>query len=172
MNAPRESTERIHELLELYRRTHYDVTLPDGNAATLRIGVPPPQTVAAWIGTDAFAAYLTACNPHSLPFPDASNARRMARLRERLQRESARWLEGEGSIPVEPWCEPSLLVAGIALRRIDRIVCDFGQNASVVVRPAMPVRVRLHRDDWKAALPAADDLEWADVASRRSALRD
>lgn len=162
MNAPRESAERIRELLALYRRTHYDVTLPDGNTATLRIGASPPPPVAGWIGADAFAVYLTACNPHSLPLPDADNARRMSELRACLQREGGRWLEGEGSIPGEPWREPSLLVAGIALERVDRIARDFGQNASVIVRPAALARLRWCHHDWEAAMPAADTLEWGD----------
>ena len=40
-----DSPTRVRELLALYRRTHYDVTLPDGNAATLRIEAPPVPAV-------------------------------------------------------------------------------------------------------------------------------
>lgn len=159
MNAPRESPARIRGLLALYRRTHYEVTLPDGDAATLRIGAPPPPSVAGWIGADAFAVCVTACNPRSRRLPDADNERRMAELRALLQREGARRLEGAGSVPGEPWREPGLLVAGIALARIDALARAFRQNASVHVRVRAPARLRLHRPDWEAALPAADDLE-------------
>ena len=53
-----ESPPQIAELLALYRHTHYDVTLPDGSDATLRIGAPSPPALVEWIGTDRHASYL------------------------------------------------------------------------------------------------------------------
>ncbi len=153
-----DSPARIAELLELYRRTYYATTLPNGSRATLRIGMPPPPGIAAWIGADAFAVYLTACNPRSRSLPDDSNARRMDELRACLQREGARWLDGEGHLPPGAWSEPSLLVAGIPLARLDALARGFGQNASVHVRVDDRVRLRLYRDDWRVQ-PSAADLE-------------
>lgn len=153
-----DSPARIAELLELYRCTHYATTLPNGSRATLRIGMPAPPDIAAWIGADAFAVYLTACNPRSRRLPDDSNAQRMDELRACLRREGARWLEGEGRLPAESWSEPSLLVTGLPLACLDALARDFGQNASVHVRAGERARLRLHRDDWRAQ-PLAADLE-------------
>lgn len=158
MSGARESPAQIAELLALYRRTHYDVDLAQGGTATLRIGEPPPS-VAAWIGTDAHAIYLTACNPHSQALPSERNAERMAALRDALGATGARWLEGRGGIPGQDWNEPSLLVAGLALEDADRVARAFGQNASVRVGASAPARLRLHRSDWRTQVAAAADLE-------------
>jgi hypothetical protein len=159
MSDARESPAQVAELLALYRRTHYDVDLPQGGTATLRIGAPPPADIAAWIGADAYATYLTACNPQSQALPPERNAERMAALRKALSEAGARWLEGRGSMPGEDWSEPSLLVAGLALEAADRIARSFEQNASVRIAVSAPARLRLHRSDWRARVAAAADLE-------------
>lgn len=150
---------RIAELLALYRRTHYDVALPGGDSATLRIGEPPPPAVTAWIGGDGYAVYLTACNPRSEVLTTDDNEARMADLRRRLYVAGTRWLEGSAAIPGQPWREPSVLVAGLPLRRIDALARAFGQNASVHVRTDAPARLRLHRSDWRGLVQADDALE-------------
>lgn len=159
MSDARESPAQIAELLALYRRTHYDVDLPQGGTATLRIGAPPPADIAAWIGADACAIYLTACNPRSQVLPPERNAARMAELRDALGKIGARWLEGRGGIPGQDWSEPSLLVAGVAPDAADRLARAFGQNASVRIAVSAPACLRLHRSDWRALVAAAADLE-------------
>jgi hypothetical protein len=159
MNGAREPPAQIAELLALYRRTHYDVDLAQGGTATLRIGAPPPPSVADWIGTDTYAIYLTACNPHSQALPPERNAERMAALRDALGNTGARWLEGRGGIPGQDWSEPSLLVAGLALEDADRLARAFGQNASVRIAAVAPACLRLHRSDWRTLVAAAADLE-------------
>lgn len=163
MNAPAESPERIRELVALYCRTHYDVTLPDGGTATLRIGEPLPRAITGWIDRDAFALYLSACNPHSQPLPEARNIERMAQLRLRLRHADARWLEGCGRLPGEAWCEPSLLVAGLPLDRLDRLADEFEQNASVRAAPTGIARLRIHRHGWREHLPPTDAIEAGDA---------
>lgn len=155
-----ESPQRVAELLALYRRTHYGVALPGGDAAALRIGAPPPQSVAGWIGADRHALYLTACNPRSRLLPDADNAVRLADLRRRLLAAGARWLEGDATIPGQPWREASLLASGLPLARLDAFARDFGQNASVHVRADAAARLRLHRSDWRGLAPPDAELEW------------
>lgn len=157
-----ESPQRVAELLALYRRTHYGVALPGRDAATLRVGAPPPQPVAGWIGVGAHALYLTACNPHSHALADADNQARLADLRQRLQAAGARWLEGDAAIPGQPWHEASLLATGLPLRRLDAFARAFGQNASVHVRTDTAARLRLHRSDWRGPAPPDPDLEWDD----------
>lgn len=156
------SPERLAELLASYRRTHYGVALPGGISATLHIGAPAPRPVATWIGADGFAVYLTACNPHSEPLPAAENEARLTELRQCLRADGARWLEGRGAIPGEPWCETSLLATGLPLGRLDALARNFRQNACVHVRAGAPSRLRLYRPDWRGRLDAADDLEWGD----------
>ena len=152
---------RIHELLALYRRTHYAVTMPDGDAATLRIDALPPPAIADWIGADDCAVYLTACNPRSQSLPDAENAARMTALRQRLRDAGARWLEGRAGIPGESWSETSLLVAGLDVAAADRLAREFGQDAALVVARGRRVALRLYRDDWRAHVEDSGDVEWA-----------
>lgn len=155
MNPP----PRADRLLALYRRTHYAVFLPDGSTATLRIGEPPSPAVAAWLGADGQAVYLTACNPRSRALPAAENETRLAGLRHRLHAAGARWLEGSAAIPGQPWRESSLLITALPLAQLDALARHFGQNASVHVRVDAPARLRLHRDDWQVLAQAQTDLE-------------
>lgn len=148
-------------LLALYRRTYYDVLLPDGDTATLRIGEAPPPAVAAWIGADAQAVYLTACNPRSRALPAAENQARLAELRDVLRAAGARWLDGSAAIPGQSWREASLLVAGLPLARLDALARQFEQNASVHVRADAPARLRLHRRAWYGLAQQQTDLETA-----------
>lgn len=144
-------------LAALYRRTEYAVAAPDGTAI-LRVGAPPPRAIADWIGARGSAVFLSACNPYSQPLADAENRVRDARLRERLRRDGADFLDGEGSIPGSPWREPGVLIAG-APAYADALAREFDQNASVGVA-ADGVRLRLYRADWRDALGDADDVDW------------
>ena len=157
---PRESRVRVLELVELYRRTRYEVTLPQGTLATLCIGEPAPPMLARWIGADGFAIYLTACNPHSVALTKAQNDSRLARLRTRLRALGARWLEGVAGIEEDTWLEPSLLVGGVPAARCDRLAFEFQQNASVGVDASAPARLRIYRQDWRGALHGASDIDW------------
>jgi hypothetical protein len=159
--APLETAERIHALIALYRHTHYSVVLPGAHKATIFVGDAPTHAIADWIGADADAAYLTACNPYSQPLSEAQNNERLARLRERLLNERVRFLEGSASIPGEVWFEPSLLVAGLPLPQIDALAREFEQNAIVLVARAACARLRLYRSDWFKAVGSAPHLDWA-----------
>ncbi|HEY0230794.1 MAG TPA: DUF3293 domain-containing protein [Dokdonella sp.] len=155
MTAPaRETPPRVLELIALYRRTHYGVVLPDASQATLRVGEAAPPAVVEWIGAAGFAIYLTACNPCSMALTHEQNDERLTQLRQRLRADGARWLEGRAGIPGEPWCEPSLLVAGVSLAHGDALADRFEQNATVVVDAASPVRLRIRREDWRVHLDA------------------
>jgi hypothetical protein len=149
---PRETPQRVRELVALYCRTHYDVVLPDSSLAAIRIGELAPVAVREWIGADGSAVYLTACNPYSTPLTDEQNNERMAQLRRRLREDGARWLEGSAGIPGQRWSEPSVLIAGVPLARSDALADRFEQNATVVVDIASPARLHICRQDWPANL--------------------
>jgi len=149
---PRETPQRVRELVALYGRTHYGVVLPDASSAAIRIGELAPAAVCEWIGADGFGVYLTACNPYSLPLTDAQNDERMARLRRRLREDGVRWLEGSAGIPGHHWSEPSVLIAGVPLARSDALADGFEQNAAVVVAVSSPACLRIRRQDWPADL--------------------
>lgn len=157
----KDSPARIRELLTLYRRTHYGVVLTEGDDAMLRIGATPPQTIISWMGANGLAVYLTASNRHSRALPDADNGARMNALRDRLKEAGARRLAGCAGIPGERWSEPSLLVAGIPLDRIDALAREFGQDAALVVMRDRRVALRLYREDWRAHVDDGLDIEWA-----------
>ncbi|MEO6688454.1 MAG: DUF3293 domain-containing protein [Dokdonella sp.] len=159
--APDETAAQIRDLLAMYRRTHYRVALPDHTGSTIRIGVAAPDPITNWIGTDDFAAYLTACNPYSQSLSDRQNDERLAELRDRLHKAGARFLEGIASVPDESWFEPSLLVNGIPLIAIDAIASRYEQNAVVIVPARGDARLRVYRAAWRDASVDVTDLEWS-----------
>jgi uncharacterized protein DUF3293 len=156
-----DSIERINALLALYRESHYDVALPDGGTATIRVSAPLPEPVLRWIGRDCVAVYMTACNPHSQSLPAAENEQRLERLRARLRERGCAFLEGAGHVPGESWREPSLLIRGIDDAVIDGLVREYEQNAVLVMRPPAAAVMRIYRPDWEAAIGAVVDIEWA-----------
>ncbi len=101
MTAGTDTHERVNALLALYRESHYDVQMPRGGAATVRVGALAPPTVARWIGGDGVAFYLTSCNPRSTSLPKEENEQRLDALRGELRARGCRWLEGAGHIPGE-----------------------------------------------------------------------
>jgi glycine/D-amino acid oxidase-like deaminating enzyme len=165
MSAPlHESVEQIHALIALYRATHFDVALPDGRTSSLHIGRIAPPELRDWIGADALATFLTACNPRSQTLPDAENALHLETLRTRLRAWDCRFLEGVGHIPGEHWCEPSLFVAGLDLAGVDALARKFDQNAVITVVGDNDARLRIHRVDWCHALR---DETYIDCAGER-----
>ena len=155
-----DSIERINALLALYRESHYDVELPDGETATIRVSAPLPEPIVHWIGREGVAVYMTACNPYSQSLPAAENELRLERLRERLRERGCAFLEGAGHVPGENWREPSLLVRGIDESVVDALVHEYDQNAVLMVRSLAGPVMRIYRPDWKAEIGAADDIEW------------
>jgi hypothetical protein len=155
-----ESIEQIQSLLALYRASHYDVRLPNGDVATIRVGELAPAPITHWIDNDGPAFYMTACNPHSQSLSTMENEQRLESLRAHLRERGASYLEGDGHIPGESWREPSLLVRGIADIEIADLVRRYEQNGIIVVSTARPAVMRIYRADWRIAGDAAD-IEWA-----------
>jgi hypothetical protein len=161
--AVADTPERIGALIALYRESHYDVEMPRGRVATLRVGSVAPAAVTRWIGSDRVAFYLTACNPRSTSLPKEENDERLEALRSELHARGCRWLEGAGHIPGEAWREECLLVAGIDMPAADAIARRCEQNSIVVVPATAAVTLRIYRPEWRAVAGDAADLEWADL---------
>jgi hypothetical protein len=156
-----DSRERIGALLALYRESHYDIEMPRGSVATLRIGAPAPAAVARWIGADGVAFHLTAFNPRSMPLTREENEARQETLRTALRARGCRWLEGAGHIPGEAWREDCLFVSGIDIGEADGIARRYEQNGILVVPATAAVKLRIYRPEWRGIASESADLEWA-----------
>lgn len=132
-------------LLQLYRDTHYEVRLPSGNVrCCLRIGRRVPAAVDAWLGAAPLCAFVTAYNPYSRAQTAALNRAAQQALLQQLKHLQARWLPAVGRIPGQAWREPSLLVADLALDRIDALAWRYSQNAVVVAHRQAAAQLRLY----------------------------
>lgn len=92
--------------------------------------VGEPSAALDWLLTSQIAdtwAFVTACNPGSVPLSADENAERMNRLREVLTRFTT--YPGESSDPAGDWPEPSVLVVGIGRTEAVEVAKAFGQNA-------------------------------------------
>jgi hypothetical protein len=156
-----ETAERVRALMTLYLGTHYDVEMPGGAIATIRVGAPAPAPVQRWIGDDDVAFYATACNPRSTPLPLDQNLRRLETLRAELRTRGCRWLEGVGHVPGATWREPSLLIAGIGDAGIAEVVRCHDQNSVIVVPATSIATLRVYRPEWRAFAGERADVEWA-----------
>jgi hypothetical protein len=156
-----DTAARINALIALYRESHYDVEVPRSGVATLRIGAVAPAAVRRWIGNDAVAFYMTACNPRSTSLPKEENDQRLEALRAEMRARGCRWLEGAGHIPGEAWREECLLVAGIAVAAAVDVARRHEQNCIGVVPAKAAATLRIYRPDWRATAGDGADLEWA-----------
>ena len=115
-------------LMQAYNSTHYGIEACDWH---LQLGQPQPA-LAAYYQRHAVqcAAYLTACNPLGELLPDHLNARRMAQLRQALQRAGWSWLNGQGHDPDGDWpAEDSVLVWGMGESTARAWGQQWSQNA-------------------------------------------
>lgn len=120
------------DLVEAYRRTEYRVA--DGSHAfALRVDEPSDslRTCHAAFGVDC-SAFITACNPRSVPTSDADNEAAMIRLAGELEARGYFLLHGRGVDPTGAWPgEPSFLVLGITEADAVDLARRFDQYAIV-----------------------------------------
>jgi hypothetical protein len=159
--ADADGEARVRALLTLYRESHYDVHLPHGRIATIRIGEPAPAPIRRWIGDARIAYYLTACNPRSTSLPAEENEMRLATLRREIEAIGVPFVEGVGHIPGESWREKCLFVRGIGENEVTAIVRRYEQNSIVVARADGVSALRVYRPDWRAAVGDVADIEWS-----------
>lgn len=146
----------IHRLIATYRAANYAVRLPGGARAVLRIDAPVPRGLGELlhsVGVDREArvcGFISAWNPFSQPAPRDENRGRQRALLRRLRAAADRVLVGAGY--GEDWREPSFAALGLDLGQLDGCAREFRQNAVLTFRAHGLVRLRLYRDDWRAAL--------------------
>jgi len=133
-------------LYRLYAACHYDVRLPGGGRATLRIGEPLPASLADWLGDAPFGAFITAYNPRSQRQSPSFNRAAQHALLHDLRGAGARLLPGVGRMPGERWREPSLFVAGLTLTAVDGLACRYSQNAIVLAHRNAATQLRGYGD--------------------------
>ena len=126
----------------VYRATAYAVEGPKGRF-TIRIDEPTPPLDALLIrhGTRCWA-FVTACNPGSMPLAPEENQRRQAELERMVSAAGYPFLPGEGVGADATWpSEASLLILGIATEDAAALGRHFEQNAIVVGTIGEPARL-------------------------------
>ncbi len=114
------------DLEATYTAAHYRVFADP--PFVLRVGEPSTELDALLAAHAADTwAFVTACNPGSVPLAAETNVERMARLQEVLTRFTT--YPGESSDPAGGWAEPSVLVVGISRAEAVAVAKAFGQNA-------------------------------------------
>lgn len=117
-------------LLQAYSATHYCLHDCDW---LLQLGHAQPA-LGPYYQRHAVhcASYLTACNPMGELLPAPLNQRRMAQLRQALQRAGWSWLDGQGVDPEGHWpAEDSVLVWGMPEATARAWGQQWSQNAIV-----------------------------------------
>lgn len=119
------------EMIQAYMETEYRVT--GDSAVVLRVGefCPPLDTLHEEQGADC-SAFISACNPYSQSFDEASNTERHAALKGELLQRSLGFLEGVGKHPSNQWPgEPSYLIFGLQLEVAKTLGTKLEQNAII-----------------------------------------
>ena len=121
------------ELMAAYAATRFEAEVPDG-LITLRIGQRSDALRRLYqvAGTQS-AAYITACNPASIPQTEDRNRSAHAELLRSLNAGGYRHYEGFGRDPTGQWpAERSVLVMGISEEEACALGRQHGQAAVVV----------------------------------------
>lgn len=121
-------------LESVYRNTDYVVNDPDGRFI-IRVGE------VADIDTDRWA-FISACNPKSVPLTDAENAARMRELERLVVAAGHVFLYGNGKDRDGQWPEePSLLIFGLDESTAVAWAARFDQAAIVTGERGQPARL-------------------------------
>jgi hypothetical protein len=122
-----------HPLHEAYERTSFWVFTSPTDRFVIRCGERSEalECLLAAAGARHWA-YITACNPRSIPLSDEENARRMAALEDRVRQRGMRYLHGEGIGEGGEWPpERSILIVGVSQDEASAIARECEQNALV-----------------------------------------
>ena len=149
--------DSMRRLVAAYRSSVYLVYTENGARVTLRVGEEAPAGIRHWVGRAGPACLVRASTPASRVLDAMENAQRMDALRGRLRTAGCQWLEGVAHDARGAWREAGLLVRGLDAAAVDALAREFGQNATLCVPGAGPVRLCIHRDDWRRLL-ATDDM--------------
>ena len=136
------STER-DRLRAAYEATDYSVHEGPHGGFVIRVGAraDAADALLAAAGADSWA-FITACNPGSMPLAVADNAARMDRLTQRVRARGLAYFSGAGVAADGAWPpEPSLLVLGLSEAEALALARELGQLAIVVGRRGEPARL-------------------------------
>jgi hypothetical protein len=121
------------DLEAAYRSTSYSVIVPGREPISIRCGVrcmPLDLLLAESRAIDW--AFITACNPRSVPLDEDANAERMMQLEMLVRGRGLACFQGEGQADDGDWPpEPSLLVLGISEADAVTVAREFEQHAIV-----------------------------------------
>ena len=135
--------ERRARLRAAYEATDYGVDESPRGRFLIRCGSRSADVDALLdaAGADAWA-YVTACNPCSVPLSATENGERMTRLAAVVRDRGLVHFAGTGTGTGGGWPpEPSLLVLGLAEADAVALGRSFGQLAVVVGRRGGPARL-------------------------------
>jgi hypothetical protein len=131
-----------HALEQAYLRTRYVVDHPCGEIV-LRIGRRSARLDALLCEAHCDSwAFVSACNPASRRLSAAENAARHAALLAQVKGLGKPVFSGRGEADDGDWCEPSILVVGMAEAGAVALGRAFGQNAVVVGRAGAAAELR------------------------------
>jgi len=118
------------ELDAFYRRTRYEVDLPEGRLE-LQIDVPSPGLLAVHRQFHVTcSSFMTGWNPRSVPQTAEKNAAAHERLCARVSALGLLYIAGRGHDPNGEWvAEESLLVPGLGLAAARRLAAELDQHA-------------------------------------------
>ncbi|MBL0163130.1 MAG: DUF3293 domain-containing protein [Xanthomonadales bacterium] len=149
------------QLLTAYLDTRYDVRLPGGRRACLRIGESVPEPVREWVGRDWPLLCISACNPHSQRLSPTANRIRTRQLLRVIQADGHRTLHGVGHVPGQVWREASIFVAAVSTHQADELAREFEQKAIVMADEGKCVRLRLLAEPLWQAMAEKTFADWA-----------
>ena len=119
------------ETIQAYLETHYRI---HGDTPTTLMVGEANSTLAA-LHEEArveCSAFITACNPFSQAYDDASNATRQDALARELRQRSLTVIDGVGQHPSNNWPgEASFLALGLSLKAAKTLGAQYGQNAII-----------------------------------------
>jgi hypothetical protein len=131
-----------HALEQAYLRTRYVVDHPGGEIV-LRVGRCSTRLDALLREAQCDTwAFVSACNPASRRLGVEENAARHAALLAQVKTLGRPFFAARGEADDGDWCEPSVLVVGMAEAGAVALGRAFGQNAVVVGRAGAAAELR------------------------------
>jgi hypothetical protein len=133
-NDPTKPPPITKEQIAAYTATNYEVALPGGAIAVIRIGQPLPEALQSELGAGHSVSVVTAWNPFSTNLNEEVNKARNATLTSDLVERGLRFLPARGvgtDLSWEP--EESFAVFDADRPTLDALLVDHAQNAVVHV---------------------------------------
>lgn len=137
-----DETQRLCELIEVYKATAYRVRLNDDHWHTLMIGTPATTLESRLPQIERFG-WITAWNPRSIARPKPENQRADHDLQQAVDAlEVPRWYS-EATPDDRRWLEPGWLLGNVSTGSLERLAIRFGQLGVLHWRREMPVTLRI-----------------------------